>query len=88
MDVPKATLEIQELKKLQERTKNIQNQFSNFFNMLKGIQQMYDTMSDLKSRFESTVDSISIGFEYATLGIVPQRPQDDQQPLNLSLNIQ
>merc|ERR1712226_692493 len=44
IELHKANVEIQELRAMHERTKSIRAQFHEFFSMMKGIQQMFDTM--------------------------------------------
>ena len=87
IELNKANVEIQELRAMYERTKSIRAQFHEFFSMMKGIQQMFETMLEFKSKFETTVDSISVGFECAAFGQTTTlcHNQEDQ-PLNLCKN--
>ena len=83
IELHKANVEIQELRAMYERTKSVRAQFHEFFSMMKGIQQMFDTMLEFKSKFETTVDSISVGFECASFGHCHNQ---EEQPLNLCKN--
>ena len=89
IELNKANVEIQKLRNNHERTKIIIAQYHEFFSMMKGIQQMFETMLEFKSKFETTVDSISVGFECAAFGqtttTVCHHNQEDQ-PLNLCKN--
>ena len=90
IELNKANVEIQKLRNNHERTKIIIAQYHEFFSMMKGIQQMFDTMMEFKSKFETTVDSISIGFECASFGQTTNdnayHNQEEPQPLNLCKN--